>query len=110
MLNILRVNGKKHIFYEPLAQERAKLGVLSKEEISQQLYQKELWQIPDDNLEQKIIDKEHQSYFTKRERFWLDKIRDLKEEVILFICGKSHVEGFKKVLEEYGLKVIILSD
>ncbi len=98
----------KHIFCEPPAQERTKLGILSKEEISQQLYQKELWQIPDDSPEQQIINEEHQKYFPKRERFWLDKIKNLKEEIILFICGESHVESFRKLLEEHGFKVTIL--
>jgi hypothetical protein len=100
----------KHIFCEPSAQERIRLGILSKEEISQQLYKKELWQIPDDNPEQQIINEEHQKYFSKRERFWLDKIKDCKEEIILFIYGKSHVGTFRKLLEDNTVKVAILAN
>jgi hypothetical protein len=100
----------KHIFCEPLVQERARLAILSKEEISLQLYHKELWQIPDDSLEQQIINQEHQKYFQKRERFWMDKIKNLREEIILFICGKSHVESFRNLLEESGFKVTSLSN
>ncbi len=59
----------KHIFCEPPVQERTKLGILSKEEISQQLHKKELWQIPDDSPEQQKINDEHKKYFPKRERF-----------------------------------------
>jgi len=99
----------KHIFCEPSAKERIKLVILSKEEISRQLLHKELWQIPDDTVEQQLINKDHQKYFPKRERFWLDKIMNLKEEIILFICGKSHVESFRKLLEEREFKVTILS-
>ena len=99
----------KHIFCEPPAKERIKLGILSKEEISQQLFHKELWQIPDDTLEQQLINGNHQKYFAKREQYWLDKIKDLKEKRILFICGRSHIESFKKLLEEHEFKVSILS-
>jgi len=99
----------KHVFCEPPVEERTKLGILSKEEISRQLHDKELWQIPDDSLEQQLINKDHQKYFPKRERFWLDKIMNLKEEVILFICGKSHVESFRKLLEQHDIKVTVLS-
>ena len=100
----------KHIFCEPSAQDRIKLGILSKEEISEQLYKKELWQIPDDSPEQQIINEEHRKYFPKRERFWLDKIKNFQEEIILFICGKSHVDSFGKLLEEHRFKVTILSN
>jgi hypothetical protein len=100
----------KHVFCEPPVGERTKLGILSKEEISRQLYHKELWLIPDDSLEQQLINEEHQKYFPKRERFWLDKIENLKEEIILFICGKSHVERFKKLLEGRGVKITVLSN
>ena len=100
----------RHIFCEPSAREIKELGILSKEEICQQLYHKELWQISDNSLEQQKIDEEHEKYFPKRELFWLDKMKNLKKEIVLFICGKSHVESFRKLLEEYGFKVTILSN
>lgn len=100
----------KHVFCEPPALERNRLGILSPVEISLQMFHKELWQIVDNSPEQRLINEEHEKHFSKREQFWFDKIVDLKEQNILFICGKDHTKRFKKLVEGHEFKTTVLSD
>lgn len=43
-----------------------------------------------------------------RERFWLGRIIDLKIEKMLFICGGSHVQSFKRLLKTNGFMVGVI--
>jgi len=99
----------EHVFCEPSAIERKNLGILSPEEISAQLFpNKPYWQISEDSPEQQQINKEIQRLFRKREEFWLSKIKHLRKENLIFICGKSHVESFKNLLKENKFEISIL--
>ena len=99
----------KHVFCEPSAMERKDLGILSPEEISGQLFpNKPYWQIPEDSPEQQQINEEIRKLFSKREEFWLTKIKHLRKENVIFICGKSHVESFSNLLEQNGFEISIL--
>jgi hypothetical protein len=99
----------KHLFCDPSVMERKELGILSHKEISEQLFpNKPYWQIPEDSLEQQKINEEIRKLFPKREKFWLNKIKHLRKENVIFICGKSHVESFRNLLDEYGFEISIL--
>jgi hypothetical protein len=100
-----------HVFCEPSAWEREDFEILSAEEMSVRLFpNKPYWQIPEDSPDQQQINEEIRKLFPKREEFWLSKIRHLRKENIIFICGKSHVESFRKLLEQNGFGISILSD
>lgn len=99
----------KHLFCEPSMIESKEFGILSLEEISKQLFpNKPYWQIPEDSLEQQQINEESRKLFSKREKFWLSKIKHLRKENVIFICGKSHVESFGNLLKENGFEISIL--
>ena len=46
----------------------------------------------------------------KREQVWLERIQDLKNSKILFICGSLHLNTFKNLLENSDIKTDILSN
>lgn len=46
----------------------------------------------------------------QREREWLNRLQDLSERNVLFICGNSHLQSFSQLLTEKGFEVRILSD
>ncbi len=46
----------------------------------------------------------------KREQVWLERIQDLNNSKILFICGSLHLNTFKNLLENSNIKTDILSD
>jgi hypothetical protein len=99
----------KHFFCEPSAMERKNLGILSPVEISGQLFpNKPYWQIPEDSPEQEQINEEIRRSFPRREQFWLSKIKYLRKENLIFICGKSHFGSFRNLLEENGFGVSIV--
>ncbi len=100
----------RHIFCEPTIKERRALGIRSIIEISEQLFpNKPYWQMSEDSREQQRVNDELLKEFPIRESFWLNKIKHLERENILFICGKNHIQGFEDLLKKNNLKVAILS-
>jgi hypothetical protein len=48
--------------------------------------------------------------FPKREKVWLERIADLKDSNVLFICGNKHVQSFSALLRSSGFKCEVISD
>ena len=46
----------------------------------------------------------------QREWEWLNRLQDLSERNVLFICGSSHLQSFPQLLIGKGFEVRILSD
>lgn len=42
--------------------------------------------------------------FHQRELYWLDCIRDKRNEDIIFICGNDHLESFTSILRQEGFQ------
>jgi hypothetical protein len=78
----------EHIFCDPTLRERENLGI----------------PVPPYTSEEN-----RKSDFRKREQFWLNKIIHLKDEKVVFMCGKNHIESFEHLLEENGFRVTVLS-
>jgi len=45
----------------------------------------------------------------RREEFWIERLKDLLHEKILFVCGEDHLESFKSKLDSRGILVEIVS-
>jgi hypothetical protein len=63
------------------------------------------WNISNDEARRKSWALDIGKYFEVRERFWLDKIADLKEKTVVFVCGDAHVDTFTKQLKAKGWDV-----
>jgi hypothetical protein len=48
------------------------------------------------------------TYWRKREEFWYERLRDVCDMNVLFICGHEHGERFISVLDAHGCKSIIV--
>jgi hypothetical protein len=75
--------GVKHLFCEPSIAEREQLGITSTG---------------------------RREDFEKREKFWLEKLRDLKETPILFILGPNHMAGFSELAKNNGMSVEVAEE
>jgi hypothetical protein len=75
--------GIEHLFCEPSIQERAQLG---------------------------ITDIAYPSDIEKRENFWLEKLKKVKETPILFILGADHVGSFSKLANNSGFAVSVIEE
>lgn len=116
------VAGKLDVPYlhcEPSDKERKELGIPLAEEINNRMQDliteaKLTGVYPEDSF--KKFRKEMTIAHKKREQYWLGKIQDKKDEVILFIVGIGHFsffsdvhgEGFDKFLINNGFKVDVM--
>lgn len=102
---VARELGIEHQLCDPTSEERKSLGIPSEAELKQRLGLGKF--LKDDELRR--LDAEKQKYWPIRERFWLDRIRHAAGQAVLFICGDSHVDSFRWLLESEGLDVEVLS-
>jgi AbiU2 len=93
--------GRQHRLCDPNTSQRANLGIPERSEIAKLLHLRR-------GENEQLIEEESQRYWPVREGFWLDQIRDVLGENLLFICGSSHVESFKALLDKTHGKVVIL--
>lgn len=84
-------NHLNHIFCDPNLKERAEIG------------------LPSHGTEDSP-DEEKLKYHKIREAFWLEKLNDILDKTILFVCGAEHVSTFKNLLESKDLEVKILNE
>lgn len=105
-----------YMLCEPSDKERKKLGIPLNEEINEKtqslIKEAELTgAYPTKSFEK--FRHEMTIAHQRRENYWLDKIIDKKEEIILFIVGVGHFsfhrdvhgEGFDKLLVSHGFKI-----
>jgi type I site-specific restriction endonuclease len=93
-------NGAKHRFCDPRKEERMQIGYVGQQELH--LYigmHDDDWNISNDEARRKSWALDIGKYFEVRERFWLDKIADLKDKTVVFGCGDAHIDTFSKQLK-----------
>lgn len=95
----------KHLFCDPNTEERKIIGIPSCDEIKKGLGFTKPYLSHD---EVKTLDAEKKKYFPQRENFWFEKIKKYPDEVIIFLCGPDHVEGFESLLVDKGYTPEIL--
>jgi hypothetical protein len=103
---VARVNSAQHRFCDPTQKERMQIGYIGAQKVHQYIsMHDDDWNISNDEARRKSWALDIGKYFELRERFWLDKIVDLKEETVVFVCGDAHIETFGKLLETAGWQV-----
>jgi len=99
--NKLRID---HRFCDPDATERKTLGIPSEQEIRKQLGLG--CRLTPEELGE--LEKEKRKYWSKREKFWMNRIEDKLNERVIFICGSEHTERFKSLTLSKGCETKIL--
>jgi hypothetical protein len=94
----------EHKFCSPNSNDRKTFGIPSLIEIKRQL---ELEGVLIHN-EEVIPEYEERKYFRRREAFWFKKIEDEAGKSVIFICESEHVESFRRLLVENGIKAGVL--
>ena len=74
--------GIRHLFCDPGCAERKQLGIANSS---------------DDAMD-----------FAKRENYWLKKLNELKDEDIIFLIGKKHIQGFSERAANEGFLIEII--
>ncbi|MHB8472240.1 MAG: hypothetical protein ACYDC8_05190 [Gammaproteobacteria bacterium] len=95
------------LFYVPCeanSEERKALGIPTAEEILDRCRCEGIG----DTLEQ-CRDSELLKYFPLREKFWIERLRQVAVSPILFLCGPAHIRTFFCRLTENGIPCKIIS-
>jgi len=99
-------NGVKHRFCDPTKEKRKLIGYVGQQELHLHIsMHDDDWNISNDEARRKSWALDIGKYFERRERFWLDKIADLKGKTVVFVCGEAHVDTFSKLLEAANWQV-----
>ena len=93
-----------HRFCDPNRAERGKLGIRQENDIRAQAF------VSNSTLSESEIAARIAESHAKRERYWLEQIRDLDVWPVLFICGADHVTSFCRLLEQQGIATHIVAE
>jgi hypothetical protein len=92
--------GIEHLFCDPTTEERRALGIADVGRIkafaAMGLRRAE------------SASEQIKAAYSRREREWLRRIEEAKTWPVLFVCGADHVEPFRRLCSESGLKVQVL--
>lgn len=96
--------GGEHRFCDPNKAERQHIGYFGPQELHLHISMHDPnWNISNEEAQAKgwaiCIGK----YFAIRERFWLDKIRDVVDQDLVFVLGDGHVDSFTQLLDDEGI-------
>jgi hypothetical protein len=96
--------GVEHRFCDPNRTERQQIGYFGPQELHLQISMHDPnWNISNEEAQAKGWAICIGRYFSVRERFWLEKIRDVVNEEVVFVLGDGHVASFTKLLANEGI-------
>lgn len=93
--------GIEHRFCEPNKKERSAIGSKNFMTIALDLAHTE--SLSNDELECKARAVEIARYFPVRERSWLERLKDCRSAVCIFVCGDVHLRSFGSLLTTEGI-------
>lgn len=89
-----------HSYCDPDAQQRRQCSILGKRDIEIRQWLDGL--SDDDAASQNAVHTE------KREKYWLEQMKPMYADPMLFVCGIDHLLSFSKVLADAGFVVEVL--
>jgi hypothetical protein len=97
--------GIEHRFCDATKAERKQIGYVGTQELHLMISMHDPnWNISNEEAEAKAWAICIGRYFVIREKFWLDKIRDVADQDVVCVVGDGHVESFTKLLTDEGVK------
>lgn len=93
-----------HRLCDPNRGQRAKLEIGQENDIRVQA-----WRSGSELSESEIAELVAESH-AKRERYWLEQLRDFNVWPVLFVCGADHVPSFYQLLKQQGISVHVAAE
>ena len=103
--DVAGVFGINHKLCDFDSQERKKHGIPLRNEVKNQLNIKGL--VLGNSQEDKLIEAELRKYDPIREKGWFNKIENEVAQNLVFVCGSSHLKGFRSILINNGYEVVM---
>jgi len=95
----------EHRFCDANKAERQQIGYIGPQELHLQISMHDRdWNISNQEAQAKGWAICIGRYFAIRERFWLEKLRDVLDHELVFVLGDGHVDSFTKLLADDGIK------
>lgn len=91
--------GVRHLFCDPESGQRRALGIRSLDEIAAEL--EPLGQVG-------LAEAKKREAWLMRERFWLERLREVPFRACVFILGSQHVESFALLLRSEGWEAAVV--
>ena len=88
-----------HRYCDPDTLKRKRCGIRDRTDVQHDLQV----ELGEQNPPREKLDAAYRKEDEKRERCWLKELRSLNVWPVVFVCGASHVEWFKKLLDSDGL-------
>jgi len=102
---IARASGIDHRFCDATKVERKQIGYVGTQELHLTISMHDPnWNISNDEAEAKAWAVCIGRYFAIREKFWLEKIRDVTHQHVVFVLGDGHIDSFAKLLADEGVR------
>lgn len=89
----------RHLFCDPGSENRQRLGILSDQEVSKKLGFGSCWTLQ----QAALVDAEVRKSWPVRERFWLDRLREIRFSSCVFVLGAKHIVTFNALLHAQGV-------
>lgn len=106
--------GIEHVYCDPDSRERGELGIPYYADIKDSVklrYNIKDTMIPDVKEKKEFdaeVKKEVIKYWGIRENFWFEKLKNRLDKNILFLCGHEHIDRFKELVDNRGIKCVII--
>ena len=94
----------RHRFCDPDKTQRAKLDIRQENDLRIEAFLSNCT-LSEPDIAARVADSH-----AKRERYWLDQLRDLKVWPVLFVCGADHVASFSQLLKQQGMAVHVAAE
>lgn len=97
--------GIEHRFCDATKAERKQIGYVGTQELHLTIPMHDPnWNISNEEAEAKAWAICIGRYFAIREKFWLEKIRDVAHQDVVFVLGDGHIDSFAKLLADEGIR------
>jgi hypothetical protein len=96
--------GINHLFCDPTRTQRLAMGYRDGQGLEWDLFVHDNAGLSNREIQLKARAIEIGRYFPMRERFWLERIGNHRDEDIVFVCGDGHVASFCRLLDAEGIR------
>lgn len=103
-MDVSRTLGVPHRFCDPDREKRAKLGIRQENDIRLDGF------LSNSSLSEAEVAACLAESNARRERYWLDQLRQFNVWPVLFVCGANHVTSFTRLLKQEGVVVHIAAE
>jgi hypothetical protein len=99
--------GVEHRFCDPDDDERNKMGYIEGSAMVLKLMLGDE-RLSNEEINLRAFGIEIHKHWPAREGFWLERLGEVKDKVVVFVCGDGHIDSFKSVLTKRGIESVVI--